>query len=78
MAEIQFFGYLAEKVGHKSLELILEKPIRLRDICHLPFAEENILILIEPFGQHIEKLGHLDSLIEDTDLVSIMPILTGG
>jgi molybdopterin converting factor small subunit len=72
MAEIKFFGYLAEKVGYRTKRVSLDKPTPLRHICPLPFREEDVLILID------EKMGHFDSLIEDKDFVSIMPMLSGG
>jgi len=72
MAEIKFLGYLSEKVGQENFQVILEKPAPLKEICLLPFNEEDVLILI---GQ---KKGHFDSVIEDKSSVTIMPILSGG
>ena len=72
MAELKFFGYLAEIVGARTKEMRLEKPVVLREILPSPFPEKNIIILIN------QKVGNLDSLIKNEDSVVLMPILSGG
>ncbi len=72
MAELKLFGYLSDIVGIREKEVNLEKPIPLREMLPSPFPETNIIILIN------ERVGHLDSLIQNEDEVSIMPILSGG
>lgn len=72
MAELKLFGYLTDIVGHRKIEVTLEKPIPLRDILPHAFPETNIIILIN------EKTGSLDSLIKNEDSVALMPILSGG
>ena len=72
MAELKFFGYLADIAGARVKEISLEKPVALREILPASFPETNIMILIN------QKVGHLDSLIRNEDRVAIMPILSGG
>lgn len=72
MAELKFFGYLADLVGTRKKEVNLEKPVPLRAMLPSPFPEMNIIILIN------EKVGSLDSSIKDEDSVVLMPILSGG
>ena len=72
LAELKFFGYLADIVGARAKEVSLEKPVALREILPSPFPETNIIILIN------QKAGRLDSLIRNEDLVTIMPVLSGG
>ena len=72
MAELKFFGYLADIVGARAIEVSLEKPVALREILLPSFPEANIIILIN------QKVGHLDSLIRNEDRVALMPILSGG
>ena len=72
MAELKFFGYLADIVGARAKEMILEKPVPLREILPASFPETNITVLIN------QKPGHLDSLIRNEDRVALMPILSGG
>lgn len=72
MAKFRFLGYLAEATGHRTKEVILEKPTRLREIFPMPFNEKNVIILID------EKVGNFDNLIENENSVIIMPILSGG
>ncbi len=72
MAELKFFGYLADIVGARAKEMSLEKPVALREILPSPFPEKNIIVLIN------QKAGNLDSLIRDEDSVVLMPILSGG
>ena len=72
MAEIKFFGYLADIVGARTEEVRLEKPVPLRELLPSAFPEGNIIILID------EKAGNLGSLIKDEDSIVIMPILSGG
>ena len=72
MAELKFFGYLADIAGARAKEVNLEKPAALREILPPSFPETNIIILIN------QKAGHLDSLIRNEDAVAIMPILSGG
>ena len=72
MAELRFFGYLADLAGARAKEMSLEKPVALREILPASFPETNIIILIN------QKVGHLDSLIRNEDRVALMPILSGG
>ncbi|MGE5252335.1 MAG: MoaD/ThiS family protein [Planctomycetaceae bacterium] len=72
MAELKFFGYLADIVGARAKEMSLEKPVALREVLPPSFPEKNITVLIN------QQPGHLDSLIRNEDRVTIMPILSGG
>ncbi|MCJ7641704.1 MAG: MoaD/ThiS family protein [Desulfobacterales bacterium] len=72
MAELKFLGYLADKGGSRSQEVLLEKPKRLRDLLPSAFPENDIIILIN------QKVGNLDSLIQNEDAVVLMPIISGG
>jgi len=72
LAELRFFGYLADLAGARAKEMSLEKPVALREILPASFPETNIIILIN------QKVGHLDSLIRNEDRVALMPILSGG
>jgi molybdopterin converting factor small subunit len=72
LAELRFFGYLADIVGARVKEMTLEKPVALRKILPASFPETNITVLIN------QKPGHLDSLICNEDRVALMPILSGG
>jgi len=72
LAELKFFGYLSDIVGHRKIDVNLEKPLRLREMLPSSFPETNIIILIN------EKAGSLDSLIKNEDFVVLMPVLSGG
>jgi molybdopterin converting factor small subunit len=72
LAELKFLGYLAEVVGARTKNLVLDKPTPLREILPSPFPGENVIILID------EKIGSFDSLIEDGNSIVIMPVLSGG
>jgi molybdopterin converting factor small subunit len=72
LAELKFYGYLADIVGARAKEISLEKPVALREVLPSPFPKTNIIILIN------QKVGNLDSLIKNEDLVVLMPILSGG
>ena len=72
MAELKFFGYLADIAGTRAKEMNLEKPVALREVLPASFPEKNIIILIN------QKAGSLDSLIRNEDHVALMPILSGG
>jgi len=72
LAELKFLGYLAEVAGARTKNLDLDKPTPLRRILPSSFPEENVIILID------KKVGSFDSLIENGNLVVIMPMLSGG
>jgi molybdopterin converting factor small subunit len=72
LAELKFFGYLADIAGARAKEMSLEKPVALREILPASFPETNVIILIN------QEVGHLDSLIRNEDRVALMPILSGG
>jgi molybdopterin converting factor small subunit len=72
LADLTFLGYLAEVVGARTKNLVLDKPTPLRNILPPSFPEENVIILID------KKVGSFDSLIEDGNAVVIMPVLSGG
>lgn len=72
MAELKFLGYLAEIAGAREKILVLDKPMLLRKVLPSSFPEKNVIILID------QKVGNLDSFIENENLVLIMPIVSGG
>jgi molybdopterin converting factor small subunit len=72
MAELKFLGYLADKAGGRNQEVHLEKPKRLRDLLPSSFPENDVIILIN------QKVGNLDSLIQNGDAVVLMPMISGG
>ncbi len=72
MAELRFLGFLADVAGVRVKHLVLEKPTPLREILPPSFPDKNIIILID------QKMGNLDTLIEEENLVLLMPILSGG
>ena len=72
MAELKFLGYLAEVVGARTKNLVLDNPTPLRKILPSSFPEENVIILID------KKVGNFDSLIENGNSIVIMPMVSGG
>jgi hypothetical protein len=72
LAEFKFLGYLAEVVGARTKNLVLEKPTPLRSILPSSFPERNVIILID------KKVGNFDSIIENGNSIIIMPMLSGG
>jgi molybdopterin converting factor small subunit len=72
VAELKFLGYLSEVVGAKEKNLVLDKPVSLRKILPPSFPEKNVIILIN------EKVGDLDSVIDNEHSVVFMPVLSGG
>jgi molybdopterin converting factor small subunit len=72
LAEFKFLGYLAEVIGTRTKNLVLDKPTPLRRILPSSFPEKNIIILID------KKVGSFDSLIENGNSIVIMPMLSGG
>jgi len=72
LAELKFFGYLADIVGARAKEVTLDEPVALREILPSPFPQTNIIVLIN------QKVGNLDSIIRHEDSVVLMPILSGG
>jgi molybdopterin converting factor small subunit len=72
MAEFQFIGYLAEVIGEREKEIVLEKPRKLRDILGMELSEERTIVLIN------QKAGTFDSVIQNGDKVAILPIISGG
>jgi len=72
MAQLKFLGYLAEVAGGRTREVTLKEPTRLREMLPQLFPEENIIILID------DKVGTLESVIQNGSSVVFMPILSGG
>jgi molybdopterin converting factor small subunit len=72
LAELKFLGFLADIAGARTKEVNLERPVPLREMVPSTFPETNIIILIN------QKVGDLDSPIRDEDLVTFMPMLSGG
>lgn len=72
MAELKFLGYLAEVAGARTKNLVLDNPTPLRNILPSSFPREDVIILID------KKVGNFDSVIENDNLVIVMPVLSGG
>jgi molybdopterin converting factor small subunit len=72
MATFKFLGYLAEAAGGRTKEVVLEESTQLDSLLPPGFPREGIIILIN------EKVGPIDSRINDNDSVLIMPVISGG
>jgi molybdopterin converting factor small subunit len=72
MVQLKFLGYLAEVAGGRTREIALKEPTRLREMLPPSFPEENIIILID------DKVGTLDSVIQNGNSVVLMPVISGG
>jgi molybdopterin converting factor small subunit len=72
MVQLKFLGYLAEVAGGRTREIALKGPTRLREMLPQSFPEENIIILID------DKVGTLDSVIQNGNSVVLMPVISGG
>jgi hypothetical protein len=72
LAELKFLGYLTKIAGVRGKKVRLERPVPLRKMVPSSFPETDIIILID------QKVGNLDSLVENESSVVIMPILSGG
>jgi len=72
LAELKFLGYLAEVAGARTKNLVLDNPTPLRNILPSSFPREDVIILID------KKVGNFDSVIENDNLVIVMPVLSGG
>jgi molybdopterin converting factor small subunit len=72
MVQLKFLGYLAEVAGGRTREIALKEPTRLREMLPQSFPEENIIILID------DKVGTLDSVIQNGNSVVLMPVISGG
>jgi molybdopterin converting factor small subunit len=72
LAELKFFGYLADLVGTRTMTVQLEKPVPLREILPARFPKADVIILVN------QKAGSMDSLIENDHSVLLMPVLSGG
>jgi molybdopterin converting factor small subunit len=85
MIEVIVLGFFQEYTGKKNIKLEVDKPIKIRDILNKISKElyeyisrhpENSIILVN--GVSINNLKGLDTIVNDEDRVSIMPVVGGG
>lgn len=62
MAKFKFLGYLEDNTSVREKEVVLEKPMPLREIIHLPFPEDRVIVLID------DKVGNFDSVIKNDNI----------
>ena len=73
MASIKLVGYLKKIGGFEYKEVDLSEPTQLRELVTFSnFPENRLVILIN------EKGGKMNSLIQNTDEVKILPVVGGG
>jgi hypothetical protein len=72
MAFVKFFGHFVQIFGEKEKEILLEKPVALREILWHEIQENETAVLING------KWGNLNSIVRDEDRIYILPILLGG
>jgi hypothetical protein len=72
LAQLRFFGYLADLIGTRTKEVPLENSVPLGGLLPSSFPRENIVILID------EKPGGMESMITNESSVVLMPVLSGG
>jgi len=72
MVKVKYIGYLAELVGIREEEIKVEKPVRVREILRIKSDLEELIILVNGLP------GSLNSLVDRDDVVSVLPVISGG
>jgi sulfur carrier protein ThiS len=73
MVTIRLVGYLKQMGGFKEKDFHIENPTTVRDLVSFPdYPDERIIVLIN------EKGATLDTMLDNSDQVKILPIASGG
>jgi len=73
MVKIIALGFLTKYVGGSVIEVKLDSPKRVRDILDIPpEAQNRVIILVN------NSPGNFDSIVDDDDTITIMPVIGGG
>jgi len=73
MVKIVALGFLTKYVGGSVVEVKLDSPRRIREILDIPLeAQSRVIILVN------NSPGNFDSIVDDDDTVTLMPIIGGG
>ncbi|MCS7369189.1 MAG: MoaD/ThiS family protein [archaeon GBS-70-058] len=73
MVKIIALGFLTKYVGGSVIEVKLDSPKRVRDILDIPpEAQNRVIILVN------NSPGTFDSIVDDDDTITIMPVIGGG
>ncbi len=72
MAQLRFLGYLSDVAGTRTKQVALIGISRVRDLLPDGFPETNLLVLVNGTP------GTLETVIEDHDSVTFLPMISGG
>ncbi len=74
MAKIKYIGYLAELAGRGEEEVKVDGRIKVKDLLEQRIKKglEDLVILVNGLP------GSLDTLVDDDDIISVLPVISGG
>ncbi|RLE71963.1 MAG: MoaD/ThiS family protein [Thermoprotei archaeon] len=74
MAKIKYIGYLAELAERREEEVKVDGRIKVKDLLERRIKKglEELVILVNGLP------GSLDTLVDDDDVISVLPVISGG
>ena len=74
MVKIKYIGYLAELAGSREEEVKVNGRIKVKYLLERRIKKglEELVILVNGLP------GSLDTLVDDNDVISVLPVISGG
>ncbi|RLE63783.1 MAG: hypothetical protein DRJ38_06760 [Thermoprotei archaeon] len=74
MVKIKYIGYLAELAGRREEEFKINGKVKVKKLIEQRIKKglEELVILVNGLP------GSLETLVDDDDIVSILPVISGG
>jgi sulfur carrier protein ThiS len=69
---LKFLGWISLLAGKREMQVDLDSPTRLRDILPFSLQGRSVIIIVN------NEPGSGETIVRNTDQVTLMPVISGG
>lgn len=69
---LKFLGWISTLAGKREMQVDLDSPARLRDILPFSLQGRSVIIIVN------NEPGSGETIVRNTDQVTLMPVISGG
>ncbi|MBU7018824.1 MAG: MoaD/ThiS family protein [Theionarchaea archaeon] len=70
--KVKFLGWIASLAGKREMDVMVEKPVQLKEILPFSLQGRNVIVIVN------NNPGSGETVVEDTDEIAVLPVISGG
>ena len=70
--KVKFLGWIASLAGKREMVITVEEPIQLKEILPFSLQGRNVIVIVN------NNPGSGETVVENTDEIAVMPVISGG